>query len=160
MNDPLIVYRYNDEYEMDSKDYSLFIKQFSNCRRGLYKGMVWDMYIETRILQSYSLEFDRNILDAFAIINQYVKSGMTKDTSMQTYYVPSQQYNYIEYPTQDMVQSVVQQQSTLVPAQNTPQQIVQSAVQQNIPQSGPQSGVQPNVDDLLGTINKYLKKLI
>ena len=43
------------KHSLSSDDYKDFIGEFSKCRRGsYYNNMVWDMYMEFKILKDYS----------------------------------------------------------------------------------------------------------
>ena len=87
MNDILILYHYNIKYNLDATKYKIFITNFSKCRRSNYNNMIWDMYIELKILKKYS-EFNNNytVSDVFNHINQFIKSNYTNPVN--NYYIP------------------------------------------------------------------------
>ena len=96
MNDILISYVYNDTKSLLAEEYDEFIKDFSKCRRGsYYDNMIWDMYMELKILKDYSTFTTKNINSAFNTINQFVKRNYTHTVVNNNYYIP--------YPVNNMM---------------------------------------------------------
>jgi hypothetical protein len=86
MNDILVAYKYDDTNMITTKEYSIFIKNFSMCTRSKYNNMIWDMWMEIEILKKYALFFSINISYLFNNINSYIRNNYTDTTN--TYYVP------------------------------------------------------------------------
>ena len=77
MNDPIIVYKYSSNKELHINKYKQFIKNFSNCKRGNYNGVIWDAIIENNIIKKY-LIFSKNNYNQFMIFfNNFIKSNYT-----------------------------------------------------------------------------------
>jgi hypothetical protein len=78
MNDPLIIYLYDDKESLDADSYKKFIKDFVKCRRGSYNGYYWDTYMERHILNKYK-EFvsHENITWVFNKMNEFLASEYT-----------------------------------------------------------------------------------
>lgn len=98
MNDILIAYQYNDSNNIDCSDYSIFIKEFSKCRRSMYNNMIWDVYSELKILKNYSIFMSTTINNVFDTINRFVKRNYTdtviNNVTHHTYYVPYKDISY------------------------------------------------------------------
>jgi len=82
LNDPLILYKYNEHKKLKIKKYKLFFKKFSLCRRADYNGTIWDSYIENKIMLSY-IKKNPNIKFIFLLnfINTFIKSNYTNTTN-------------------------------------------------------------------------------
>ena len=98
MNDPLIIYKYNDKKNVDCIEYKLFIKDFVSCTRANYNGFIWDAYMETRILKKYTkFSGDINIISLLTYLNNYLSSEYTDTVNTitntvlypQIYYQPN-----------------------------------------------------------------------
>lgn len=86
MNDILVAYKYDESNMIPTKEYSIFIKNFSMCTRSNYNNMIWDMWMEIEILKKYAIFFSINIHYLFNNINNYIRNNYTDTTN--TYYVP------------------------------------------------------------------------
>lgn len=86
MNDILVAYKYDESNMIPTKEYSIFIKNFSMCTRSNYNNMIWDMWMEIEILKKYAIFFSINIQYLFNNINNYIRNNYTDTTN--TYYVP------------------------------------------------------------------------
>lgn len=82
LNDPLILYKYNENKKLKIKKYIIFFKKFSSCRRADYNGTIWDSYIENKIMLSYIKKYP-NIKFNFLLnfINTFIKSNYTNTTN-------------------------------------------------------------------------------
>jgi hypothetical protein len=96
MNDVLIVYEYDKKYIKNVDEYNKFIKMFSECKRSNYNNMIWDVYMELKILKLYS-DFNKeiNIVYVLNYINKYFKNNYINTSIKQnnsdnqnTYYIP------------------------------------------------------------------------
>ncbi len=77
MNDPLIVYKYDDKKKLNIYQHKFFIKNFSNCKRGNYNGIIWDAIIENNITQKYIYVSNNNYNQFMLLFNNFLKSNYT-----------------------------------------------------------------------------------
>ena len=100
-NDPIIVYKYNSKKELKVNKYKTFIKEFSNCKRGNYNGVIWDAIIENKIIKRY-IAFSKNNYNQFlTFFNNFIKSNYTNTVieKPQMFYVPMNKKRVIEIET-------------------------------------------------------------
>lgn len=89
MNDPLIIYEYNENNDCNVEPYKIFIKKFSLCRRGnYYNGYSWDNIIEMNILNKYINQINNNfnIDTILSLLNKHLSSEYT-DTVINRYII-------------------------------------------------------------------------
>ena len=93
MNDILVSYYYIAKEKYNISKYAKYVDTFSKCRRGNYNNMIWDLFIETNILNRYIL-FNSKINIKY-LLNRYVSSTFT-NTVVNTIQYVEKPYNYIE----------------------------------------------------------------
>lgn len=81
-NDPIVAYKYNKKYKAKTPySYLNFMNNFSKCRRENYtNGIVWDVYMENKILKKYSML--KSLVDMqyiYSIFTKYIEKDHIKD---------------------------------------------------------------------------------
>jgi hypothetical protein len=159
MNDILVAYKYDESNMIPTKEYSIFIKNFSMCTRSNYNNMIWDMWMEIEILKKYAIFFSINIQYLFNNINNYIRNNYTDTTN--TYYVPIEQSPMINLkehnsfnilvPTESKpITSIFDKQSSNVTTLNSPNTLSQNIVVNN----------DNNMNELITTINDIIQNII
>jgi hypothetical protein len=73
MNDPLIVYSYNNKYKIRIQKFIDYIDMFTKMKRCNYNGSLWDTTIEYNIFKKYNtIKPSDNIQMIYSMFNQYV----------------------------------------------------------------------------------------
>jgi hypothetical protein len=108
LNDPLILYEYNENKKLKIKKYILFFKNFSSCRRADYNGTIWDSYIENKIMLSY-IKKNPNVQFNFLLnfINTFIKSNYINTTN-NIQEPPKIYYKIVEKPVEKIVEKPVE----------------------------------------------------
>jgi hypothetical protein len=98
MNDVLVIYEYDDNKKFNINKYKLFLNEFNKCKRGDYNGIIWDMYMEKKILNKYHIfNSSYTVNDLFNLINKYI--GKYTNTQQNKYiYIPTVIYKEKEVP--------------------------------------------------------------
>ena len=108
MNDILIIYKYNKNKKYKLKNYKLFIKDFSLCRRGNYiNNNTWDFFIEKSIYINYVSVFNKNIQNVFNIVNYYTNKNYTNTVNVQNKLIPIYYKQKVEVPVEKVVEKIV-----------------------------------------------------
>jgi hypothetical protein len=78
MNDPLIIYYFDETESLNAESYRKFVKDFVQCRRGSYNGYIWDSFMEKYILEKY-VEFASlpSISTILKTLNDFLASEYT-----------------------------------------------------------------------------------
>ena len=90
MNDPIIVYKYSNNNFSINKIKS-FIGIFSQKRRCLYNGKLWDSIVEHKIMLKYTyLNTNITINYLLTLVNKFLKGNyMVKKEEPKIYYLPN-----------------------------------------------------------------------
>jgi len=105
MNDPLIIYKYNQDKKLLASVYKKFIKKFSLCRRGNYNGYPWDAVLETYILNMYKKYMKKqNINHLLHLLNKTLESEYTNTVNYKNILYP-----YIIKEKQEITKNSTQQ---------------------------------------------------
>jgi len=137
LNDPLIIYKYNENKKLKIKKYTIFFKIFSSCRRANYNGTIWDSYIENKIMLSY-IKKNPNIKFNFLLnfINTFIRSNYTNTTNniIQIKEYPKIYYQQIEKPAQQIVveKQIVEKQVDEKHIEQHVEKIVEKSVEKTI----------------------------
>lgn len=154
LNDPLIIYKYNENNKLKIKKYTIFFKIFSSCRRANYNGTIWDSYIENKIMLSY-IKKNPNIKFNFLLnfINTFIRSNYTNTTNniIQIKEYPKIYYQQVEKPAQ---QIVVEKQ--VVEKQVVEKQVDEKQVEQHV-EKHVEKIVEKSVEK---TIEKIIERII
>jgi hypothetical protein len=111
MNDPLIMYKYDNNYRKKIVEYKNKLYEFSGCKRSDYNGETWDNYKETYIIKKYmSMKKKNRIENIKKYFNDIVREHYidTMQTKIIKKIINVPVVEYVDRPVDRIVEKIVE----------------------------------------------------